>query len=60
MIPLPSDVNWEEYFKEMSMNIAGFSGREIAKLAISWQVSCQSCTNNVSTSSNDDNVYYSF
>ena len=38
MIPIPSDVDWEEYFKTMADKVKGFSGREIAKLAIAWQV----------------------
>ena len=38
MIPIPSDVDWEKYFKTMADEVKGFSGREIAKLAIAWQV----------------------
>ncbi|XP_003389596.1 PREDICTED: ATPase family AAA domain-containing protein 3-B-like [Amphimedon queenslandica] len=37
MIPTPPDINWEECFKKMSTDVAGFSGREIAKLAVAWQ-----------------------
>lgn len=35
-IPIP-DLNWDAKFKEIVSNTDGFSGREIAKLAISWQ-----------------------
>lgn len=38
MIPIPADVDWEKYFKTMADEVKGFSGREIAKLAIAWQV----------------------
>jgi len=30
---------WEQKFKRISEMIDGFSGREIAKLAVAWQVS---------------------
>ena len=32
-------MDWEEKFKRISEMIDGFSGREIAKLAVAWQVS---------------------
>jgi len=32
-------VDWEQKFKRISEMIDGFSGREIAKLAVAWQVS---------------------
>ena len=37
-IPLPTEVNWEEKFKKIAGQIEGFSGREISKLAVAWQV----------------------
>ncbi|CAI8021971.1 ATPase family AAA domain-containing protein 3 [Geodia barretti] len=37
-IPLPPDVDWEEKLTEISRRIEGFSGREISKLVIAWQV----------------------
>lgn len=37
-IPLPTEVNWEEKFKKIADQIEGFSGREISKLAVAWQV----------------------
>ena len=38
MIPVPSDVDWEDKLNSIAKMIEGFSGREIAKLLISWQV----------------------
>ena len=38
-IPLPTGVDWEQKFKRISEMIDGFSGQEIAKLAVAWQVS---------------------
>ena len=43
MIPLPSDIDWEDMFKKLAEQVEGFSGREIAKLAIAWQVSGALC-----------------
>ena len=37
-IPLPPGVDWEQKLNDISNAIEGFSGREIAKLVISWQV----------------------
>ena len=37
-IPLQEGVHWEREIEQISKNIIGFSGREISKLAISWQV----------------------
>lgn len=37
-IPLQEDVNWEQEIERISKQIDGFSGREIAKLAVAWQV----------------------
>lgn len=39
MIPVPEGINWENKLNEIAEKIRGFSGREIAKLLISWQVS---------------------
>lgn len=39
MIPLPSNMDWESMFRKLGEETEGFSGREIAKLAIAWQVS---------------------
>ncbi|XP_064384993.1 ATPase family AAA domain-containing protein 3-A-like [Halichondria panicea] len=36
-IPLQEGVDWEREIEQISKNIIGFSGREISKLAISWQ-----------------------
>ena len=32
------DLDWDEKFHKIAEMCSGFSGREIAKLAISWQV----------------------
>lgn len=40
MIPLPEGMDWELKLRGIADQIVGFSGREIAKLMISWQVSC--------------------
>ena len=32
------DLDWDKKFHKMAKETEGFSGREIAKLAISWQV----------------------
>ena len=37
-IPLPSDVDWERKLTDISRKIDGFSGREISKLVVAWQV----------------------
>lgn len=37
-IPLQNDVKWELEMERISKQIDGFSGREIAKLAVAWQV----------------------
>ena len=42
-VPLESGVNWEGKMEELSEIITGFSGREISKLAISWQVQTIMC-----------------
>jgi len=34
-------LDWDEKFHKMAKQTEGFSGREIAKLAISWQVGIQ-------------------
>jgi ATPase family AAA domain-containing protein 3A/B len=39
MIPIPTDIDWDKYFMGIASQVKGFSGREIAKLAISWQAS---------------------
>ena len=39
MIPLPEGMDWEQKLRGIADQIEGFSGREIAKLMISWQVS---------------------
>ena len=33
-------MNWEQEIERISKQIDGFSGREIAKLAVAWQVGC--------------------
>ena len=33
-------MEWEQKFQRISEMIDGFSGREIAKLAVAWQVCC--------------------
>jgi hypothetical protein len=38
-IPLQEDVKWEKEIERITKQIDGFSGREIAKLAVAWQVS---------------------
>ena len=38
MIPIPTGVDWEARMSRLADYINGFSGREIAKLAIAWQV----------------------
>ena len=40
---MESGVNWEGKMEELSEIITGFSGREISKLAISWQVQTIMC-----------------
>ena len=37
-IPLQDDIKWEQEIERISKQIDGFSGREIAKLAVAWQV----------------------
>ena len=37
-VPLEKDVDWESEIGEVAKEISGFSGREISKLAIAWQV----------------------
>ena len=37
-IPVPADVDWEKKLTDISEKIEGFSGREISKLAVAWQV----------------------
>ena len=39
MIPIPDGIDWEKKLHKMATDIIGFSGREVAKLAIAWQVS---------------------
>ncbi len=38
MIPVPESLNWERKLMEIAEITTGFSGREISKLLISWQV----------------------
>ena len=35
---MEKDINWEEMMKDVAKKLTGFSGREISKLAIAWQV----------------------
>ena len=37
-IPVPEDVDWEKKLTDISEKVEGFSGREISKLVIAWQV----------------------
>ena len=37
-IPLQDNIKWEQEIERISKQIDGFSGREIAKLAVAWQV----------------------
>ena len=43
-IPLPAEVDWEKKLTDISMKIDGFSGREISKLVIAWQVHVHTST----------------
>ena len=38
MIPLPLDLDWDQKFQSIAQKVEGFSGREVAKLTIAWQV----------------------
>ena len=46
-VPLEPGVDWEEKMKAIARQITGFSGREISKLAIAWQVSSYTVKNGV-------------
>jgi len=37
-VPLEKDVDWQVEISKVAQEIKGFSGREISKLAIAWQV----------------------
>ena len=42
-IPVPK-LEWDSKFQEIANETSGFSGREISKLAIAWQVcTCKIC-----------------
>lgn len=42
-IPLQDNIDWEDRIKQISKSTTGFSGREISKLVIAWQVSSYRC-----------------
>ena len=39
-IPLQEHVKWDQEMERISNKVDEFSGREIAKLAVGWQVLC--------------------